>query len=172
MAATTAALVAAAMVSLSVTPLPPFAGEFVADAALATTSAAAFRAASMAAALASKAGCDGSDAGGGVVLEEDTGVGAALAVAGSLLASAAALLVGFGSGALAFAALPVVGATEEDDTSDVATLLGCPSAFCFFCGGSKVADDDVTAAGATDCLAGATGCVGAGFGVGGGRAVP
>ena len=98
------------------------------------------------------------------MLEEDTCVGAALAAAGRLLASAVALLVGFGSGALAFVAL--VGATEEDGTSDAATLFGCSSTFCFFGGGSKVTDDDVTAAGATDCLAGA------GFGVGGGRAVP
>ena len=49
--------------------------------------------------------------------------------------------------------------------------MGCPSTtLCFFCGGSKVTDDDVTAAGATDCLAGAGS--GVGVGVGGGRAVP
>ena len=116
MAATTAALVAAAMVSLSTIPLPPFAEELVADAALATTSAAAFRAASMAAALASKAGCDGADAGGGVVLEEGSCVGAALAVAGPLSVAAVAFFVGFGSGTLAFAVL--VGATEEDGAPD------------------------------------------------------
>ena len=66
--------------------------------------------------MASKAGCDGADAGGGVVLEEDTCVGAALAVAGPLSVAAVAFLVGFGSGALAFAVL--VGATEEDGAPD------------------------------------------------------
>ena len=130
MAAATAALVAASMVSLSTTPfLPPFSGEFAADAAFATTSEAAFLAAFIAAALASNAGCDDTDTGGGVeavLLEEGTCVGTAVSLA---------------------TVLAVVGAAEDVATLVAgAALSGCPSTFCFFDGGPDVTDEDTAGA--------------------------
>ena len=149
MAAATAALVAASMVSLSTTPfLPPFSGEFAADAAFATTSEAAFLAASIAAALASNAGCDDTDTGGGVeavLLEEGTCVGTAVSLAS------------------------VFGAAEDVATFVAEALSGCPSTFCFFDGGPDVTDEDT--AGAVTAEAGFL-LLGTGAGGGGGTIVP